>query len=83
MLSYCLKCRKKKTKSKNTKVVRTKNGRIMLSLKCTVYDSKKSKLLKEEEARRLLSNLIGIKVPILTDLPIINTLFLKYFVLKV
>ena len=55
----------------------------MLSLKCTVYDSKKSKLLKEEEARRLLSNLIGIKVPILTDLPIINTLFLKYFVLKV
>ena len=29
MLSYCLKCRKN-TESKNPKVARTKNGRIML-----------------------------------------------------
>ena len=33
MLSYCLKCRKN-TESKNPKVVRTKNGRIMLLSKC-------------------------------------------------
>ena len=42
MLSYCLKCRKM-TKSKNAKVARTKNGRIMHVLKCGVCDSKKSK----------------------------------------
>ena len=33
--------------SKNSKVLRTKNGRIMLLSKCALYDSKKSKLIKE------------------------------------
>ena len=41
MLSYCLKCRKN-TESKDPKVVRTENGRIMLLSKCAVCDSKKS-----------------------------------------
>ena len=35
MLSYCLKCRKN-TESKNPKIVRTKNGRIMLLSKCAI-----------------------------------------------
>ena len=35
MLSYCLKCRKN-TKSKNRKVARTENGRLMLLLKCAM-----------------------------------------------
>ena len=61
MLSYSLKCRKG-TESKNPKVVKTKNGRIMLSSKCAVCDSKKSKFIKEQEARGLLSKLAGIKV---------------------
>ena len=74
MLSYCLKCRKD-TKSKNPKSVRTKNWRITLLLKCALCNSKKSKFLKEQEAKGLLSNLTGIKVPILSDLPILNTLF--------
>ena len=39
--------------SKNPKVVRTKSGRIMLLSKCAVYDSKKSKFIKEEEASGL------------------------------
>ena len=56
MLSYCLKCRKD-TESKNSKVVKTKNGRIMLLSKCTVCNSKKSKFIKEQEARELLSSL--------------------------
>ena len=43
MLYYCLKCRKK--------VVRIKNGRIMLLSKCSVCNSKKSKFLKEQVAR--------------------------------
>ena len=44
-----LKCRKN-TENKNLKLERTKNGRIMLLLKCAVCDSKKSKFLKEQEA---------------------------------
>ena len=50
MLSYCLNCRKNK-ESKNPKVLKTKNGRIMLSSKCSVCNSKKSKFLKEQEAK--------------------------------
>ena len=73
MLSYCLNCRRN-TESKNPKVVRTKNGKIMLLSKCAVCNSKKSKFIKEQEAKRLLS-ILGIKVPILSDLPIWNTLF--------
>ena len=57
MLSYCLKCRKN-TESKNPKVARSKNGRIMLLSKCAVCDSKKSKFIKEQEASGLLSSLV-------------------------
>ena len=74
MLSYCLKCRKN-TESKNPKVLRTKNGRIMLLSKCALCHSKKLKFLKEQEARGLLSNLIGIKTTNLSDLSTLNTLF--------
>ena len=62
ILSYCLKCRKN-TESKNPKVAKTKNGRIMLLSKCTVCDSKKSKFIKEQEDSGLLSSL-GIKTPL-------------------
>ena len=40
MSSFCLKCRKKKTESKKSKIVKTKNGRIMLLSKCGVCDRK-------------------------------------------
>ena len=49
MLFYCLKHRKN-TESKNPRVVRTKNGRIILLSKCAVCDSKKLKLITEQEA---------------------------------
>ena len=72
MLSYCLKCRKK-TKNQNPKVVSTKNWRIMFLSKCVVCNSKKKpKFLKEKEARGLLRNLSGIKIPVLSALPILN-----------
>ena len=35
MSSYCLNCRKN-TESKNSKAVKTKNGRIILLSKCAV-----------------------------------------------
>ena len=71
MLSYCLKC-KKNTESKNPKVGRTKNGRIMLLSKYVVRDSKKSKFVKQQEARGLLSSL-RIKTP-LSKIPLVGPL---------
>ena len=53
MLSYCLKCRKNKG-SKNPKVARIKNERIMLLSKCAVCDRKNSKFNKQQEASGLL-----------------------------
>ena len=64
MLSYCLKCRKN-TESKNPKVV-------MLLSQCAVCDSKKSKPLKEQKARGLVSN-IGIRT-FLSQIPMIGPL---------
>ena len=52
MLMYCLK-RQKNTESKNRKVAKTKNGRIMLSSKCAVCASKKSKFIRQQEASGL------------------------------
>ena len=71
MLSYCLKCRKN-TESKNPKVARLKNGRIMLLSKCAVCDTKKSKFIKQQEASGLLSSL-GIKTP-LSKIPLVGPL---------
>ena len=73
MLSYCLECRKN-TGSKNPKVARTKNGRILLSSKCLVCDSKKLKFIKEQEVTGLLSRL-GIKTP-LSKIPLLGPLLL-------
>ena len=52
MLTYCLKCRKK-TENIDAKIMKTKNGRFMLSSKCAVCGSKKSKFMKEQEAEGL------------------------------
>ena len=41
-------------------------------------NTKKSKFLKEQEARGLLSNLLGITLSILSDIPIVNKIFKKY-----
>ena len=67
MLSYCLKGRKK-TESENPKVVKTKNGRIMVTSNCTVCGGKKSRFIKEQEAKGLL-NMIS-KIPLVGPLSI-------------
>ena len=46
----------------------------MLLSKCAEFDIKKSKFIKEQEARGLISKLRGTKVPILSDLTIENIL---------
>ena len=71
MLSYCLKC-KKNTESINPKVSKTANGKTMMLSKCAICRSKKSKFIKEQQAKRLLSNL-GFrkslnKIPLLGDI---------------
>ena len=77
MLSYCLKC-KENTKSKNPEVVKIKNGRLMSLSKFVVCKSGKWDFLKKQETLELLSSLIGIKIPILSDLFIVNPLFQKF-----
>ena len=62
MLTCCLKC-KENTNNVDTKMKKTKNGRLMLLAKCAVCGSKNSRFIKEQEAKGLLSNL-GIKTPL-------------------
>ena len=54
-------------------MVKTKNGRIALSSECITCGNKKSRFIKEQEAKGLLSNL-GIKTP-LSKIPLLNVLF--------
>ena len=74
MSFYCFTFRKS-TESKNPKVAKTKNRRTILLSKCAVYNSKKSKFIKEQQAIGVLNNLTAIKLTILSDLFIISTLF--------
>ena len=69
MLSYCLKC-KKNTESINPKVSKTTNGKTMILSICALYNSKKSKFIKEQQAKGLLSNL-GLKTP-LNKIPLLG-----------
>ena len=69
MKSYCLNCRKN-TENINSKVSKTSNGKTMVLSKCAICDSKKSRFIKNQEAKGLLSNL-GIKTP-LSKVPILG-----------
>ena len=54
-------------------MMKTKNGRFVLSSKCAVCGSKISKFMKEQEAEGLLSNL-GIRTP-LSKVPLLGDIF--------
>ena len=69
MESFCLKC-KKNTENIDPKVLSASNGRVMILSKCTICNSKKSKFIKNQEAKGLLSKL-GIKTP-LSKIPILD-----------
>ena len=56
MKPYCLKC-KKDTENLDSKMFRTKNNRLIMQLKCSYCENKKSRFMKEQEAKGLLSNL--------------------------
>ena len=72
MKTYCVKCRKD-TENIDPKMVKTKNNRLVMQSKCSACGIKKSRFVKEQEAKDLLSNL-GITTP-LSKLPLLNILF--------
>ena len=72
MKTYCVKC-KKDTENIDPRMVRTKNNRLVTQSKCSVCGIKKSRFVKGQEAKGLLSNL-GIKTP-LSKILLLNILF--------
>ena len=56
MSSYCLKY-KKITEKINSIVSKTRNGGTMILSKCAICGNKKSRFIKKQEVKGLLSNL--------------------------
>ena len=54
---------KRNTENKDAKMVKTKNGKLMLSSNCAVCGNKKTRFMKEQEGKGSLSNL-GIRTPL-------------------
>ena len=71
-----MKC-KEKTHSKNPKVAKTKNEKIMIIWNCGICNSKKSRFIKIQEASGLLDSL-EIKTPF-SWIPLLETLFFKRY----
>ena len=67
-----MKC-KKDTENIDRKMFRTKNNRLIMQSKCPVCRIKKSRFVKEQESKGILSNL-GIRTP-LSKIPLLNVLF--------
>ena len=72
MKTYCMKCRND-TENIDPKMVRTKNNRLIMQSKCFNCGIKKSRFVKEQETKGLLSNL-GIKT-LSSKVPLLNVLF--------
>ena len=68
---------KENSENFNSKIFKTKNGRLIMKSKCAECGFKKSRSVKEQEAKELLSNL-GIKTP-LSKIPLLNILFWMQF----
>ena len=79
MKSYCLECRKN-TENINPRVSDTSNGKIMILSKCAISSSKKSRFIKNQEAKGLLSDL-GLKTP-LSKVPLLGDILYKINVFK-
>ena len=73
MKTYCLKC-KKDSENLDSKIFRTENNRLIMQLKSSNCENKKSRFIKEQEAKGLLSNL-GIKTPLNKTPKLGNILF--------
>ena len=69
--SYCLECRRN-TENINSRVSKASIGGTIVLPKCAICDRKKSRFIKNQDAKGLLSDLIVraplSKVPILGDI---------------
>ena len=72
MKTYCIKCRRD-TEDIDPKMIRTKNNRLIMQSKCPVCRIRKSRFVKEQEAKGLFSNL-GIKT-LLSKILLLNVSF--------
>ena len=68
MKTYCI-----KSGNLGSKILKSKNGRSIMQSKCADCQIKKSRFVKQQEAKGLLSNL-GIKT-LLSKIPLLNVLF--------
>ena len=73
MKTYCLKYRKD-AENIDPKISSTSNGKAMILSKCAICGSKKSRFIKNQEAKGLLSNL-GIRTPLSKVTILGDTLF--------
>ena len=69
MLTYCVKCRKN-TENLDSNIFKAKNNRIIMLSKCSVCGITKSRFVKEQEAKELLSSL-DLKTP-LNKIPLLG-----------
>ena len=72
MKTYCLVCRKN-TDNVNSKMIELKNDRLQLKSQCSICENKKSRFVKKQELKGILSSL-GIRIPLL-KIPGLNILF--------
>ena len=72
MKTYCVKC-KTNTENTNPKKFKTKNNKLIMQSQCTNCKNKKSRFVKEQNAKALLSN-SGINTPF-SKIPLLNVLF--------
>ena len=72
MKTFCVKYRKCNDNI-DPKIFRTKNNRFLMRSKCSVCKNKKSRFVKEQDTKGLLSDL-GINTPF-SKIPLLNVLF--------
>ena len=71
MKTYCLKCRTN-TENIDPKIFRTKNNKLIMQSQCTDCRNKKSRFVKKQDAKGLVSNL-GIRTTF-SKIPFLNVL---------
>ena len=70
----------KNTENVDSKVSKTKNDKTLLSSKCAICGNRKSRFMKEQEAKGLFSNL-AIKTP-LWNILLLGNILLWYLLLE-
>ena len=70
MKTYCLS--RTNTENVDPRIFRTKKNKLIMQSQCSDYRNKKSRFVKKQDAKGLLSNL-GIRAPF-SKIPLLNVL---------